>query len=488
MSTERDLAYLPLHLWQESDVYVLSPKWHLRPNNGEGLVYAFTLDDSKQLFVSAIEAVAIALCDGNNRLDEVISLLSEIVTLSRREARQIVQKLMERNEKSGPFLCLLSEAKSGYTRVNTARIMRELSSSAHIQTETRRLDIPLSLLLQPTYICETDCIYCYAERPKLPPDSYMKPSRWIEIIKEAGELGVDLISFGGGDPLTYPGIEQLLITASSYHMKYLLPTKTLVTASRARELAEILSPWGQVQVSIDSFDSTTADYMTGTKNYAARARTSINNLIAAGLNVQTNTVVTPINIAGIEQLVLELRQLGVSRANITNYARSHHRHNNDLFLSLSQMDHLNNTVNRLKRELQWPELTCNASSRDFSRPGNNDIVAWTNRASCSGGFSSCTILPNGDIVLCEQIPHQPQFVVGNIARQSLLEIWNSECVKQFITPSQQLFAGTACENCDEFDICHRIYGRCFRDAYFNYANIYAPSPNCPRASPGLRMS
>jgi radical SAM protein with 4Fe4S-binding SPASM domain len=471
----------------EDDILVLSSHWHLRPNNGGGLVYAFSYEENKQLFLSAFETLAIALCDGQSCLAQVVSLLSTIVELDRQNANQIVQTLLKRSEASGPFLILLSEAQGQFNRVNITRILRELSAPTQVNTETRRLDVPLSLLLQPSYHCATNCIYCYAERPALPLNSYMKTSRWVEILTEAGELGVDLISFGGGDPLTYDGIDYLLKTASIFGMKYLLPTKTFVTRTRALQLAQLLANHGQIQISVDSFENDIADRMTGVRGYAKRARASIIHLISAGLSVQTNTVVTPLNISGIEKLIRQLRQLGVSRANITNYGRSHYRHNDDLFLDPEQMAFLNELIGKLIKELKWPELSCNAGSRDFSLPGNNNQEAWQNRSSCSGGFSSFTILPNGDIILCEQMPHNNQFVVGNVARKSLMEVWDSTEVRQFISPKKHLFAGTACADCEEFDICHRVYGRCFRDAMFNYGSIYSPSPNCPRAPLGIRM-
>lgn len=448
----------------------------------------FTHDDSKLVRLSPFETVAMTLLDGRTRLDEVSGLLSEMLTIDKPEADQVINNLLKRNEELGPFLEAISDSKGKFTRLNTPRILRELTAYNSVPNKALRLQVPLSLVLLPTYHCQTECIYCYAERPNLPLDAQMRPARWAEILMEAGELGIDLVTFSGGDPLTYKGIDLLLMVASAYKMNYILPTKTLVTAKRAEELAKVLSDKGQVQISVDSFDPYVADLLTGSQNYVEKAKASIRNLRGAGLQVRTNTVVTSLNISGVENLIRELHHLGVSRAQITNYYRSHYRHNDDLFLSNEQIDNLNKLVMQLKDELKWPGLACNANSRDFSLTGSNSEKAWKGRASCSGGFSSCVILPNGDVVLCEKVPHDHRFVVGNVAHQSLLDVWNSKEMMDFIVPEQHLFAGTACVDCNEFNCCHRLYGRCFRDAYFNYGRIYAPSPNCPRASPGIRMS
>ena len=113
----------------------------------------------------------------------------------------------------------------------------------------------LSILLLPSYRCQTDCVYCYSERPKLPRGSSMSPARWVEILTEAGELGIGLVTFSGGDPLTFEGIDDLLAVAARYEMTFLLPTKCLVTRSHAKQLANYLSDDREIQISVDSFDA-----------------------------------------------------------------------------------------------------------------------------------------------------------------------------------------------------------------------------------------
>jgi radical SAM protein with 4Fe4S-binding SPASM domain len=351
------------------------------------------------------------------------------------------------------------------------------------------LQVPLSLVILPTYRCYTDCVYCYAERPALPSSEYLPHDRWIELLTEAGEFGLDLLTFSGGDPLMYPGIEELLEVAHRFQMSCVLPTKTLVTRRRADRLAVLTSTSDVIQVSVDSFDPEISAVLTRTAGYAAIARKSIQNLRAAGVRVRTNTVVTPINLASVEPLLRELRAMGVTRANVTNYSRTHYRHDERLLLTDAQYDELNQTVQRLKTELDWPEMKCNASSRDFSKPGGNSSPEkWRERSHCSGGTSSMVILPNGDVVLCDQVPAAAPFVVGNVRHDNLLEVWNSDRLFEFVVPPREKFGTTPCRECEEFDTCHRVYGRCFRDALFNYGTMFAPNPNCPHAPRGIRMA
>ena len=69
----------------------------------------------------------------------------------------------------------------------------------------------------------------------------MSPARWVEVLTEAGESGLDIVTFSGGDPLAYRWIDALLAVASRYRMAFTVPTKTFVSRGRARELARLIA-------------------------------------------------------------------------------------------------------------------------------------------------------------------------------------------------------------------------------------------------------
>ena len=75
--------------FNNSDVFVLSSKWHLRANRGKGLVYKYTKEASTHVEVPAIETVAMTLCDGYTCLGDVCNLLSDILNLGRKETENV---------------------------------------------------------------------------------------------------------------------------------------------------------------------------------------------------------------------------------------------------------------------------------------------------------------------------------------------------------------------------------------------------------------
>lgn len=468
---------------------VLSPRWHLRANKGGGLVYRFSTDESRLVAMNMPEAILISLCNGFRTEQKIISLAAKMLESPLSEMEERWEKIKQKNRDSGPFIQENRDLTPlGLNMFQIYALLKSMAEYQPLPDVAFRLEVPLSILILPTYSCRADCLYCYAERPHIDKKDLLSEQRWLELLTEAGEMGIDLLTFSGGDPMLYPHIESLLAKAAGYRMAFILPTKSLVTPQKARSIAANLGPYGQVQVSIDSFDTAIAAQMTRVPDYAYTALTSIRNLVREGVSVRTNTVVTPLNFPGIESFVNHLFDLGVHRAHFTNYYRTHYRHMDSLFLTKEQMDDLNETIRRLTVELNWPQLKCNAGGRDFSKTDPEKMSAWRTRTSCSGGFSSMSILPDGKVVLCEQVPAQAPFMVGNLHEQSISEVWNGDALKAFIVPERLHFAGTPCEKCVEFDECHRLYGRCFRDAYFTYGSVFAPAPACPYALPGVRMA
>jgi radical SAM protein with 4Fe4S-binding SPASM domain len=481
--------------YNEENTVVISPRFHIRPDREYCIIYPFDpVQAGSWRIISDVEGTALTLLDGKRTLKEVTTLIAELYDIELEKGEEIIKSIIEHsNEKPGEeFLEVLSSEGDNekFTRYNTIKFIERLKSDTSNELKNgSRSEVPLNLLFMPTNKCDVDCIYCYSEKKHILRSEYLTIERWCEIIDEACELGIDIIVFSGGDPLTYHGILPILERLARNEMKFLLPTKSFISEELARRFSEIgLHDVATIQVSIDGVSSN-IDKLVRRRDYCKRAFKSIENLTGYSFPVQTNTVCTPLNIYEVPELMLKLHSMGVKSAHVTNYGRTYYRHDDSLFITSEQIEWINNQIDQIKSDLQWEGLHCNAGARDYSIMEKEDKARnWPSRAHCSGGTSSMTITPNGNVVLCEQAPQSPPFIVGNLKEQNILDVWNSPELEAFIHPSQLLFEGTACAGCPEFDDCHRVYGRCFRDALFTYNSLYAPSPNCPLAPPGLKMA
>ncbi len=100
---------------------------------------------------------------------------------------------------------------------------------------------------------------------------------------------------------------------------------------------------------------------------------------------------------------------------------------------------------------------------------------------CSAGRSSLVILPDGRVSFCERVALDERFVVGDLRKQSLMEIWRSERLMRLVYPPRELFKGTACHECPTFEECSRLGRRCYVRAMDAYGTPFAPDPICPAA-------
>ncbi len=448
----------------DNDILVVSPEYRIRPNGYNSIIYPFDAEDaSSWRSMPAVAGVALTLLDGRRTNYDVARELESLLGLDIDQAKGLLSFLISHsNSETGKeylYHYTPGNGKQPFSTYPTLRFLEKLKGNS-------LTDIPLGAKLE--------------ELPL---------SRWFEIIDEAASLEIYAHTFSGGDPLTYPGIDLLFERMSLYGMKFLLPTKSFVSNELARRFSDIgMKELVTIQISVDGV-SAVIDGLVGSADYAERAFASIKNLVDEGFYVRTNTVCTPLNYREIPDLARKLHDLGVKRASITNYARSFYRHDASLFLDEEQIKWVNEQVSRIGSDLGWDDLRANAAIRDFSVPDpEGQLAAWKDRAYCSGGKSCMVITPNGDVVLCEQVPQRAPFVVGSLRNDSIMAVWNAPEIDAFVHPPRELFRGTECEECDEFDECHAVYGRCFRDAFFTYRNLYAPSPNCPKAPPGFRMS
>jgi radical SAM protein with 4Fe4S-binding SPASM domain len=141
---------------------------------------------------------------------------------------------------------------------------------------------------------------------------------------------------------------------------------------------------------------------------------------------------------------------------------------------------------------RWPDLAIEGDAVGYTSQSPESqkerAERWESRASCSAGRTTLGIAPDGSAVLCEQIPLDAKYFVGDLKRQSIMEVWNSPELLGFIYSAREKFDGTPCHVCTDFNNCIHETGHCFRDALFAYGRIHHPPPNCPHMPAGTYRS
>jgi len=378
----------------------------------------------------------------------------------------------------------------------------------------RRPSSPLSLNLMFSNNCQTKCMYCYAHRRHVPLARQLSTGRWIELFHEAHSLGIEQVTLSGGDPLFRKDALTLIAELIKLKMLFLLSTKCHITREKADRLVDIgmTMPVNQytreLQISMDGPDENTADVLAGSPGYFQRATDSVRLLVARGFNLRVKAVVTPLNAPRVYEWIKLLADLGVKRLSVAAYNRTFYKHDDALFLSKEDRALIAEQCRRAKTDLPGIELRMTGleaapAQEEATLPTTADKVEiatktgnrkkdkaerWKERAHCSGGRSSMTITPDGKVVLCDTIPQEGTFVVGDVTAQSIMDVWNSEELLNLAYPPRDKFAGSACYDCGDLTECQSTAGYCFRDTFFNYGTVYGPPPKCPLApDDGMRM-
>lgn len=454
--------------------------WLLRDDGDNLLLYKCTYSDLKYRVLSPVQALILPFFSGQRTYAEIQAIWLHLVkACNRSEGVQSLHELV--CNLTDPDAIVATEGEPSWCFRDRSKI--PMPNFENYRWPAERASIPVSVLIAPTNRCVANCVYCYAERDTCPE---LTTAEWIAILDQMAAHSIRIVDFAGADPFMRADVFDLLRSMTDHGFTFSVSTKSHVSEGSAGRLAELGigrevegTPEKGMQVSVDSASNPIASSLTGVRNYLGRAISTTKNLIAAGLDPRIKCVLTPFNWEEPAAIVELFSALGARRFQFVQYGRSIYRHADDLFLTREQKMSLSESMPELAARHPKLEITFQDETGEV-RSAAQVEAAWQQRAVCTGGRSALMVLPNGDVSLCEQLPHKPEFVVGNLLRQSLLEIWNGPELERFIHPERRKFEGTVCFSCPEFDACHLGSGYCYRDSFTAFGTLYDAPPACPR--------
>jgi radical SAM protein with 4Fe4S-binding SPASM domain len=105
-------------------------------------------------------------------------------------------------------------------------------------------------------------------------------------------------------------------------------------------------------------------------------------------------------------------------------------------------------------------------------------------ARCSALNSHLFVLPDGNVTICEQLYWNPNFIIGNVRKNSIVEIWNSpKALVLAHMKKKYLQKKSNCYACRQFQGCFERRNRCWTDVIKAYGdkNWDFPDPRCKKA-------
>lgn len=473
---------------KDDDYLILKPEWVLRNDGNKVILYLTSTKSIEYQILDPVTATVISLINGRRCVGDLIKTIGFLFDISTDSSRSLLENIVNVLNDKLEKIDVLDVPDTTAVEYNPLDFL--VSPEEFVCQH--RLARPLTLMLYFSGWCQTNCIYCYADLTNMRKLNHMSLGQWMEIMEQARDLGIRMLQLTGGDPMSRPNSAEFLARLTEMGFIFLASTKCYVSLDDANRLAE--AGWNnpvngvnrEFQVSIDSPDPETADRLMRCKGYLSRATETLQNLMDADIEPKVKAVLTPINYHQAYDHVETFSELGIRTFQFTNYARSHYRHDDHLFLTDEMKLKASDLLKAAKES--WPDLIIEGDAVKYTPPSPESQKErrknWESRAGCSAGRTTLGIAPDGSAVLCEQMPLDAKYFFGDLKRQSIMEVWNSPELLRFICPPRENFVGTPCQLCTDFNNCIHDKGYCFRDALFAYGRIHHPPPDCPQMPVG----
>jgi len=456
--------------------------WGLRNDVRRAILYE-CMEDIQGInrvgYIHPAEAVLIAHFNGRRTIQQVETEIAEAFDIPPEAACAEVDSLLKRWGD-----CFDPNCGPDVPQYNPQDFV---VPAEEIDLTSRRLYKPLSLLLHVSDDCMRKCIYCNVEKRPTKSTRELSLARIEELIAEMKRIPTVTTILGGGDPFMRREIMEILQMFFDAKVKFFLTTKSHITRTRAEQLARM--GLKQMQISIDAPTAELADFLVGTPGFFHHALDSIRNLRDCGIQVRTNTVLTSHSIQYAHELVTLLAGLGVETIQLGPVGRSLYTDSEGLLCNFDDVLRLDEQLPEIRNQLPLGVKVNFSYSKDNSLvPVEERAANFPKRAVCSAGRWAMIVLSDGKVILCDELQVKDEHIIGDVTTQSLMEVWHSSRMKDFIFPQREQFQGTACFDCPDFEACHTGPGRCFRDALKAYGSLHAPAPGCPRAPQGPRLT
>ena len=297
-----------------------------------------------------------------------------------------------------------------------------------------------------TYACENRCPHCYNE-----PGRVATPSLDVDgfraVLDRLATLGVPHVVFTGGEPTAHPGLVELVRHAEGLGLVAGLNTNGRRLARPG--FAEALAAAGldHLQVTLESHDPAVHDAMVGAAAHAETVE-GIRRAVAAGLHVSTNTTLTRVNAAGLEETFAFLAGLGVRTAAANAVIRAGGGADNPDALPVERLGPLlvcaRDAAHERGLRFLWYTVTryCELSPLELELGPRR----------CNAGEYSICVEPDGAVLPCQSW-YEP---AGHLLRDPWESIWDGPLFRSFrCRGSEPEAAGlpTECRECIDFEVC-----------------------------------
>jgi radical SAM protein with 4Fe4S-binding SPASM domain len=298
-----------------------------------------------------------------------------------------------------------------------------------------------------TYACNNDCPHCYNDPGRFELAS-LDGDGWRRVIDKLVVAGVPHLIFTGGEATLHPQLVELVAHASGRGLVTGLNSngRRLKHEGYTRSLAA--AGLAHVQITLESHRPEVHDAMVAAPRAFAQTVRGIETCLQAGLHTITNSTITRLNAAEIEETVELLHRLGLRTFAMNGMIFSGGGDRNPDALLPSELPPILVRVRDRAAELGMRFLWYTVTEYCEMSPVELEIGAKR----CNAGEYSMCVEPNGDVLPC-----QSYYVsAGNLLADPWDRIWKGALFRSFRDREEDPRAAglpAKCWTCPDLPLC-----------------------------------
>jgi radical SAM protein with 4Fe4S-binding SPASM domain len=461
--------------------------------NAEREIFSYIHPDQAKIF---------AMFDGRNKFSQVIDNISKKTGFPRERTEKLILPYIENTER---LTVAFNEHKFTFPKNFIVPLKDGVPIYVYKENDfecdnldfnTRRLySFPTDITLMVNTICQTDCIYCYADcRKKM--DCQIPVETLDKLLNDCKKNRVRSFNLMGGEILLYKNWRWLVEKMVTCGYTPYISTKIPVDSHTIRELCDFGIK--KIQISLDSFDADIIEknlHITRGSWYIERMKATLNACVTTGMDLHIHSVITKYNkdITHLKRFLNEfvlydnIKQIQLSVATESLYKEGYDNHK----LNSNDTEILSEYVDEIKKNRLYPfivNLSTGFSKKQYICGKSFKAENFKKRGLCGANVMQLFILPDGNVTICEELMFHPQFILGNVIKQDLKTIWKNNRLKSL--EEKLSYTGSRCGKCKEFANCKGLESRgvCWKEILHAYGSDKwnYPDPKCSHAPAKMR--
>ncbi|MFA5930950.1 MAG: radical SAM protein [archaeon] len=329
------------------------------------------------------------------------------------------------------------------------------------------------ILLEVTDKCNFRCRHCRVygwDEIKNP----LETKEIYSLIDQAKKMGVETITFTGGEPLLRSDIIEIIKYCSSKGISSKLQTNgSLVTEKIIKDLKKAgLKIFG---TGIDGSTEKIHSDLRQSKNSLQKVKDAIKLAKKNGLEVHTETTITKLNHKDINKIMNLAEKLGVNCFFVRSIVIAGCAEN-DLIITKQEYKKVLESVYKKKYKKSKTKFTSqdplfhliDKKLMKKLETKYGDIYSGKYYGGCVAGLNTINVKSDGDVRICSFLP----LSIGNIRTNKLEKIWGEK--RNYCERIVDRKIEGKCENCKNKYIC----GGCRSRALILNKNLYGEDPFC----------